>query len=153
MRPQPLAEVHLFAPTLKDWQHGIDVNCGPDWEWDGIEAVVARGPHPTATTSKAIALFKEDIVYQVKADFSRVVLWEDLQRLCPTSLKILPVAVVPQTSRCGCIILDLSFPVHQEIDGVVTVTQESVNSTTVLKAPSIPVKEICKVLLRMLQYM
>jgi hypothetical protein len=114
---------------------------------------VARGPHPTATTSKAIALFKEDIVYQVKADFSRVVLWEDLQRLCPTSLKILPVAVVPQTSRCGCIILDLSFPVHQEIDGVVTVTQESVNSTTVLKAPSIPVKEICKVLLRMLQYM
>ncbi len=114
---------------------------------------VARGPHPTATTPNAIALFKEDIAYQVKAGFSRVVLWEDLRWLHPANLKILPVAVVPQTGLRGRIILDHSFPVYQEVNGVVTVTQESVNSTTVLKAPSIPVKEIGKVLPRMLQYM
>jgi hypothetical protein len=129
------------------------VDCGPDWEWDVIETAVARGPHPTATTPKAIALFKEDIAYQVKVGFSRVVLWEDLQRLRPANLKILPVAVVPQMGCRGRIILDLSFPVYQEINGVVTVTQESINNTTVLKAPSIPVKEICKVLPHMLQYM
>jgi hypothetical protein len=153
MQPQPLAEVHPFAPILKEWQHGIDVDCGPDWAWDVIEGAVARGPHPTATTPEAIALFKEGIAYQVKAGFSRVVLWEDLQRLRPANLKILPVAVVPQTGPRGRIILDLSFPVYQEINGVVTVTQESVNSTTVLKAPSIPVKEIGKVFPHMLQYM
>jgi hypothetical protein len=153
MQLQPLLEVHPFTPTLKGWQHGIDVDCGLDWNWEVIEAAVARGPHPTATTPDAIALFKEDIAYQVKAGFSRMMLWEDLQWLCPTKLKILPVAVVPQTGRQGRIILDLSFPVYQEVDGVVTATQESVNSTTVIKSPSIPVKEIGNVLPRMLQYM
>ncbi len=115
--------------------------------------MVTRGPHPTATTPDAIALFKEDITYQVKVGFSRVMLWEDLQWLHPTNLKILPVAVVPQIGRRGHIILDLSFPVYQEVNGVVTATQESVNSKMVIKSPSIPVKEIGKVLPRMLQYM
>ncbi len=153
MQPQPLVEVPPFTPTLKGWRHGIDVDCGPDWDWEVIEAAAARGPYPTATTPDAIALFKEDIAYQVKAGFSRVMLWEDLQRLRPTNLKILPVAVVPQTGRQGRIILDLSFPVYQEVDGVVTATQENVNSMTVIKSPSIPVKEISKVLPCMLQYM
>jgi hypothetical protein len=153
MQPQPLAEVHPFTPTLKGWRHGIDVDSGLDWDWEVIEAAVARGPHPTTTTPNAIALFKEDIAYQVKVGFSLVMLWEDLQRLCPTNLKILPVAVVPQTGCLGCIILDLSFPVYQEVDRVVRATQESVNSTTVIKSPSIPVKEISKVLPHMLQYM
>jgi hypothetical protein len=153
IQPQPWAEVHPFTPTLKGWRHGIDVDCSPDWDWVVIKAAVTRGPHPTATTPNAIALFKEDITYQVKAGFSWVMLWEDLQRLHPTNLKILPVAVVPQTGHQGCIILNLSFPVYQEVDGVVTATQESVNGTTVIKSPSIPVKEIDKVLPRMLQYM
>jgi hypothetical protein len=55
--------------------------------------------------------------------------------------------------RRGRIILDLSFPVYQEINGVITVTQESVNSMTALTAPLVPVKEIGKVLPRLLQYM
>ncbi len=36
---------------------------------------------------------------------------------------------------------------------MVTATQEAVNSTTVIKSPSIPVKEIGKVFPHMLQYM
>jgi hypothetical protein len=130
MQPQPLAEVHPFMPTLKGWWHGIDVDCGLDWDWKVIKAAVARGPHPTATTPSTIALFKKDIAYQVKAGFSRVMLWEDLQRLHPTNLKILPVAVVPQTGCQGHFILDLSFPVYQEVDGVFTATQESVCQET-----------------------
>jgi hypothetical protein len=31
MQPQPLADVHPFTPTLKEWRHGIEVDCGPDW--------------------------------------------------------------------------------------------------------------------------
>ena len=68
-------------------------------------------------------------------------------------MKILPVAVVPQVGCRGRIILDLSLPVYQDLDGIVTITHESVNDTTVLQAPSDPVKEIGRVLPRLLQYM
>ena len=153
MQPQPLAEVHPFTPVMHEWRHGIAVDCGPDWEWDVIEAAIERGPHPTARTPDAIELFREDIAYQVNAGFCQVMLWEDVKRLRPANLKISPVALIPQVDRRGRIILDLSFPVYQEVNGVITVTQQSVNDSTVLTAPSIPVKEIGKVLPRLLQYM
>jgi hypothetical protein len=108
MQPQPSAEAHPFTPTLKKSWHGIEVDCSPDWSWEVIEVVVAHGPHPTASTPDAIALFKEDIAYRVKAGFCKVMLWEDIKRLRPTNLKISPVAVVPQVGRRGRIILD--FP-------------------------------------------
>ena len=73
MQPQPLADVHPFTPTLKEWRHGIAMDCGPDWRWDVIEAAVTRGPHPTACTPKAVALFEEDIEYQRKAGFCKVI--------------------------------------------------------------------------------
>jgi len=49
--------------------------------------------------------------------------------------------------------LDLSFPVYQDVNGVVTAVQSSVNDTTTLSAPDIPVKEIRKVLPQLLHYM
>ena len=153
MQPQPLADIHPFTPVMQEWRDGLAVDCGPDWSWEVIEAAIARGPHPTARTPDAIALFKEDIEYQVNAGFSKVMLWEDVRRLRPSNLKISPVALIPQVGRRGRIILDLSFPVYQDVHGVVTVTQKSVNDTTVLTAPSVPVKEIGKVLPRLLQYM
>ncbi len=153
MQPQQLADVHPFTLTMKQWRHGIKVDCGPDWSWDVIEAAIEWGPHPMACTSDAHDLFKEDIAYQVTAGFSKVMLLEDLRRLRPQNLKVSPVALIPQVGQCGQIICDLSFPVYQDIGGVVTVTQESVNSTTVLTALVIPVKEIGKVLPRLLHYM
>jgi len=63
------------------------------------------------------------------------------------------VAVVPQSGRCGWIILDLSFLVYQDVNGVVTAVQSGVNDTTTLSAPDISVKEIGKVLPRLLHYM
>ncbi len=153
MQPQPLSAVHPFTPTLNKWWHGIEVDCGPDWSWEVVEAAIACGPHPTTTTPDLIALFKEDIAYQVKAGFCKVILWEALNRLRPSNLKILPVAVVPQVSRQGQIILDLLFPVYQEVIGVVTAIQASVNDTTGLTAPLLPVKEIGKVLPQLLTYM
>jgi hypothetical protein len=73
-------------------------------------------------------------------------LWEDVKHLHPRISKISPVALIPQGGHWGRIILDLSFPIYQDMNEVVTVTQESVNSTTVLLAPSIPVKDIGKML-------
>ncbi len=31
MHPQPLAKVHPFTPTLKEWRHRIPLDCSPDW--------------------------------------------------------------------------------------------------------------------------
>jgi hypothetical protein len=80
-------------------------------------------------------------------------MWEDVKRLRPANLKISPVALIPQEGRHSRIILDLSFPIYQDVNGVVMVMQESVNSTTVLTAPSTSVKEIGKMLPRLLHYM
>jgi hypothetical protein len=82
-----------------------------------------------------------------------VFLWEDIVRLRPKNLKISPVAVVRQVNRRGRIILDLSFPVYQDVAGVMIATQQSVNDSTVLQAPSQSVKEIGKVLPRLLHFM
>jgi hypothetical protein len=153
MQPQPLAKVHLFMLTLKEWWHGITVDCGPEWNWDVIMATVNHGPYPTAQTQDSIALFEEDIKYQVKVGFCKVYLWDDLQKLLPANLRISPVAIVPQVGRRGRIILDLLFPVYQELNGVVAITQESVNDTTVLQAPSALVKAIGWVLPHLLLYM
>jgi hypothetical protein len=153
MHPQPLAKVHPITPTLKECRHGIPVECGPDWKWDVITAAVNHSPHPTAQTQDSIALFEEDIKYQVKVGFCKVYQWDDLQKLRPANLKISPVAIVPQVGRCGRIILNPSFPVYQELNGVITITQDSMNDTTVLQAPSASVKEIGRVLPHLVHYM
>ena len=153
MQPQPLSNIHPFSSTLREWQAGIQVDCGPEWDMATCDAAVERGPHPSAQTAEAIELFAEDISYQEKAGFCQVFLWDELRSLHPKSLKISPVAVVPQEGRRGRIILDLSFPVYQEVDGVVSIIQSSVNDTTEIKAPTVPVKEIGKVLHRLLHFM
>ncbi len=117
-----------------------------------IEAAVARGLHLTASTPEALEVFKEDIDYQVRAEFSKVISWEELKKLLPKNL-FSPVACIPQVGRCGRVILDPLFPVFQEVDGMVIAMQAGVNDTTALQAPSIPVKQIGKVLTRLLQYM
>ena len=104
-------------------------------------------------TPKAIALFEEDIEYQQRAGFCKVIPWEELKQLRPPNLKISPVASVPQVGHCPRIILDLSFPVYQDVDGIITATQASVNNTTALQAPKEAVCKIGKVLPRLLTYM
>ncbi len=150
MLPSPQRQ--MSAPT-EEWRHGIEVDCGPDWTWDVIDAAVARGPHPTACTPKGIALFEEDIEYQRRAGFCKVIPWEELKRRQPSNLKISPVAAVPQVGRRPRIILDLSFLVYQDVNVVITATQASVNNTTALRAPKEAVREIGKVLPRLLTYM
>jgi hypothetical protein len=153
MQPQPLSAVHPFTPTLNKLRHGIEVDCSPDWSWEVVEAAIARGPHPTASPPDLIALFKEDIAYQVEAGFCKIILWENLKHLHKTNLEILPVAVVPQIGQRGQIILDLLFPVYQDVNEVVTAVQASNNDTPVLTAPLIPVEEIGRVLPWLLHYM
>jgi hypothetical protein len=113
MRPRAwVAEHHPFGATLKEWEGGVPVNCGPDWNREAILEAVQRGPHISATTPEARALVLEDVMYQVEAGFSEIVLWEDIKADLPSNLKVSPLAVIPQTDRRGRLILDLSFGVR-----------------------------------------
>ncbi len=48
--------------------------------------------------------------------------------------------------------MDLLFPVYQDVNGVVTAMQASINDTTIMTALLLPVKEIGKVLPQLLNY-
>ena len=102
LQPMPLIILgHPFGKTLEEWRTGVPVNCGEAWDREAIDAAVARGPHPTARAEEAVALVHEDVAYQVKAGFSKIVLWDDIKDDLPPSFKISPVAVIPQEDRRG----------------------------------------------------
>jgi hypothetical protein len=147
MQPQPLAALHPFYPTLSHWgSRGVPIDCGPDWEWNFIEAAAAAwGPHRSALELGKVELVHEDIQYQVDAGFSWIVMWEDIQRIRPSKLKISPMAVVPQKVRHGRIILDLLFPVYRtraKPGSREQPIQASVNETAECLAPNGPVHKI-----------
>jgi hypothetical protein len=69
------------------------------------------GPHTSSLTPENVELIWDDIRYQEKDGFVRIVTEEQLDDMSPPNLKISRVAVVPQTDRRGRIILNLSAPV------------------------------------------
>jgi hypothetical protein len=73
---------------------------------------MAAGPHVSALIPENAQLIWEDIEYQVKAGFVRMITASDLfGESQPPDLKISRVAVFPQDNRHGRIILNLSVEV------------------------------------------
>jgi hypothetical protein len=156
MRPSPLATLaHLFGQELKEWEKGVDVDCGADWSREMIEVALQRGAHPCATTPEAIQLFKEDIAHQVNGGFCDIILASELMKNPPSNLKISPVATVLQAHRRPWIILDLSFPVRRPAENrkMGAKIADAVNETTMSHSPQAPVKLIGKVLVELFEFM
>jgi hypothetical protein len=104
----------------------------------------------------------EEVDYQVAAGFSQIFPWADIQKLCPSQLKVSPLAVIPQVGRRGRLLLDLSFAVHAPQGkgkracrsyATATPLAPSVNDTTTKLSPDYPIKELGRVLLRLLWFM
>lgn len=96
----------------------------------------------------------EDVLYQVEAGFSEIVLWDDIKDDMPSQLKVSPLAVIPQKDRRGRLILDLSFGVRGSYGPTKgQVIQASVNDTTTRLSPLKPIQELGKVLPRLLDFM
>lgn len=115
---------------------------------------VQRGPHVSALTPEARKLVLEEVMYQIDAGFSEVVLWDDVKANMPANLKISPLAVIPQTNRRGRLILDLSFGVRRSSGGNKgEIIQASVNDTTTKLSPPEPIKELGQVFPRILKFM
>ena len=84
--------------TCSTWDKGVAADAGVEWSQKAINLAAARRPHPaTAIAADAIALVHEDIDHQVKAQFTRVVLW--ILDWSPANFKVLPVAVIPWTGQ------------------------------------------------------
>ncbi|KAI2503043.1 hypothetical protein MHU86_11391 [Fragilaria crotonensis] len=121
-----------------------------------------EGPHTSALTPEARQLITEEMEYQVAAGFSEIMLWSDVQALQPEHLKVSPLAVIPQVGRRGRLLLDLSFAVQAPAAGGKRARRAnrpteplapSVNDTTTKLSPEYPVKEVGRVLVRLLQFM
>lgn len=160
MSPAACVNFHPFVETLREWEEGVPVDCGEDWDMEKLEAALAQGPHKSALSKESIELVEEDVAYQVKAGYAEVVEWEELRRTRPPKLKISPLAVIPQANRRGRMILDLSFPVIRQTQGKgrkrrqdQEILQKSVNDSTVRMAPEAPVKELGNVLGRLFHFM
>ena len=66
---------HEFGPTLAEYAvNRVLVDCGEQWTREVIEAAIEKGLHASARTAEAIALFREDILYQVNAGFANIAL-------------------------------------------------------------------------------
>ena len=141
MRPQELAERILpqmeYEKLLEFATHGCPAECGPPWPAPVIAAARRTGPHMGANTPENVELIWEDIQYQVDAGFVKVVSAAELfDGDPPAELKILRVAVIPQTNRRGRIILNLSAEVELGRERATgrrrwkTKTHPSVNETT-----------------------
>jgi hypothetical protein len=98
----------------------------------------------------------------VQAGFSEIILWSTVQALQPRNLKVSPLAVIPQVGRRGRLLLDLSFAVQvirnpgkraRRTQGHATPLAPSVNDTTTKHSPDYPVKELGRVLLRLLHFL
>ena len=162
MRPSGSSLCHPLAATLSRWsQDGVEVDCGVPWERTSLDAAILKGPHSSALTPESIALIHEDVEYQRAGGFAEVVLWENLKKSTPLHLKLSPVAVMPQRDRRGRIILDLLFPVLRASKGrggkrgraLKEVIQDSVNATTESLSPEEAVRNLGKVLPRLLCFL
>eukprot|EP00978_Attheya_sp_CCMP212_P043794 scaffold291972_cov60-Attheya_sp.AAC.1 len=141
MRPAAWMELHPFAKTLHQWEKGIPVDCGADWSRDTINLAIQKGPHTHARTPESISLIVEDVAFQVNAGFSHIITWDSIKDNPPAKLKVSPLAVVPQLNR------------KKGSRTLGPVVQVSVNDTSTTLAPTWPVNELGKVLLRLLDFM
>jgi hypothetical protein len=162
MEPASWMRFHPFVSTLEQWASGVSASCGDPWSDTAIQAAVERGPHTSALTPEARVLIEEEMHYQIQAGFSEMVTWDSMRGSHPANLKVSPLAVIPQVGRRGRLLLDLSFAVQAERPGSKRGRRNwvpppplapSVNSTTIQQSPDYPVKELGRVLPRLLAFM
>jgi len=77
MQPQDLA-AHILPWEEYDRLsvfacRGCPTDCGPPWEPEVIKAARQVGPHTSALAPDNVELIWEDITYQAKAEFVRIV--------------------------------------------------------------------------------
>ena len=139
--------MHPAAETLTNYlQMGCPTYSGNDWTPEQIREAVHRGPHKSALTPEAIALFKEEIALKVACGQAKVLRWVDLRDNPPTQLKISPISAKPHKSKTFRSIFDLLFALCLTD----RTTLPSVNKSTKKTAPRKAVSQMGHTLSRII---
>jgi hypothetical protein len=133
---------HPAAQTLLSYAAtGCPAQTCQPWTWTELEAVVARGAHPSAMPPEAIKQLCTETMKTVGKRHARLVNWNDIKGNPPTELKIFPIAMIPHKSRGFRAILGLSYRIR--IKGLPT---ESVNDSTTKTAPCSAIDQLGRTL-------
>ena len=98
--PNGLALQHPAAKLLQEWAtFGCPTQNGKPWLKEEMWEAVARGPHSSAQSPKAIAHFKTKAAEKVRTKQVRLVLWDSIKDDPPKELKISPIAAIPHKSK------------------------------------------------------
>ena len=157
LQPQELA--HRLLPEGEYMQlfdfatKGAPAECGEPWPQEVIEQALRTGPHVSAMTPSGVELLWEDIQYQEKAGFVKIIPESALRRHDTQQLKVSRVAIVPQQNRRDRIILNLSaevkFPATRRKKARI---HPSVNETTAPAADQRAVKRLGSALHAILRF-
>ena len=105
----PIKKHPAYSLLLQYATTGCPVDCGRDWTRQELQAAVTRGSHPSAKDPAAATACRKEALERVKDGCCNVIRWSQLQKACPTNLKVSPIAAIPHKSRAFRMILDLSF--------------------------------------------
>ena len=123
-------------------------DCGPAWNLQHIVSALQHGPHKSALKSKALEALHTEVDEKVKQGYAKIIQWKDIKNNLPKNFKVSPVAMIPHKTRSYRTILDLSF--NLMIDGK---KLPSVNECTIPTAPQHSMKELGRVLERLVSLM
>ena len=125
---------------------GCDAANDDRWSIELLEAVIAKGAHPSALLPKPAAQLRAETLEKISQGYARLVAWDDIKHNPPPKLKISPIAAIPHKSRGYRMILDLSYGIT--LNGI---RHPSVNeSTNPDVAPTHALKELGNVLPRLI---
>jgi len=119
---------------------------GKNWTRAEMAAAIARGPHESALSQEAIQHFTDEVKEKVACGQARVVNWDDIKCNPPPQLKISPIAAIPHKSKAFRSILDLSFRLRLEGEGMLL----AVNDTSTKTAPQGAIDQIGHALKRII---
>ena len=113
MFPGPIAQQHPVGPQLRTWGHqGCPANLQDNWTLDQLDAAVAYGAHPSASTPEAAEALRHEALEKVEQRFAKLMPWSQLRQLIIQGshkhTKVSPIAAIPHKSRLFRMILDLS---------------------------------------------
>ena len=148
MFPGPLAQNHPAGEMLIQFgTKGCPVEIADEWTLEQLDAAVAYGAHPSATTPEAAAALHAEAMEKVNAGLAQLRPWKEIRALLRKGLlkkvKVSPIAAIPHKSRLFRMILDLSDKGQRRTD------TKSVNElTNEDTAPRLAMDNLGKVLHR-----
>ena len=111
-------------------------------------SLIRYGPRSSTMKASALKTLLIEVQEKIKQGYTRKISFGELRKRMPKNLKISPVVMMPHKSRDYRTILDLSFKLKVNVT-----TMKSVNEGTVHTSPQHSMRELGRVIERMISLM